>query len=142
MPAFGRTRGQTAVATYGNGVVSSFTYNLDRGWLNAVAHTLPGGAGDALNASYTRNEIGRISDITTAGVPNESWSYTYNDLDELLTADNIGVALCLRAAAPPTPRAFDARPDLRRSLARHGSGTPSATATSPRRRGSRPTAIR
>ena len=83
-------RGQTAVATYGNGVVSTFTYNPQRGWLNALAHTRPAGAGDALNVTFTRNNVGRISGLTVAGAPNESWSYTYNDLDELLTSDNVG----------------------------------------------------
>ena len=69
-------RGQTAVETYGNGVVSTFTYNPQRGWLNALAHTRPAGAGDALNVTYTRNNVGRISGLTVAGAPNESWSYT------------------------------------------------------------------
>lgn len=60
-------RGQTAVATYGNGVVSTFAYNLRRGWLDSLAHTRPAGAGDALNVSFTRNGVGRIGALTAAG---------------------------------------------------------------------------
>ena len=83
-------RGQTAAITYGNGVVSTFNYSQSRGWLNVLTHTLPNAGGNALAVTFARVNTGRISGITAAGAPNESWGYTYNDLDELTLADNVG----------------------------------------------------
>ncbi|MEZ5857330.1 MAG: hypothetical protein R3D67_22325 [Hyphomicrobiaceae bacterium] len=40
--------------------------------------------------SFTRAATGRITAVSHAGRPNDSWSYAYDDLDRLVTATNTG----------------------------------------------------
>jgi len=42
-----------------------------------------------MNYTYTRDAVGRITRIDGL-TASESWIYTYDDLDQLLSADNIG----------------------------------------------------
>ncbi len=80
-------RGQTTAITYGNGVTSTYTYNPARGWLNQVKAV--NGAAPLLEQSYTRNPRGMITSITAAaGDTGRSWTYGYDGLDRLITADN------------------------------------------------------
>ena len=82
-------RGQAASIGYFNGVTSTYGYDANRGWLNSLTHSSAGTT--HLELTYTRNLAGRISAITAAGRPAESYTYTYNPLDELLTADRADV---------------------------------------------------
>lgn len=82
--------GKTTSAAYANGVTTSFAYSLPRGWLDQVTTTKAGST--LFQSVYQHDAGGRISSVTTTGtapaVPSESWSYTYDDLDRLITADN------------------------------------------------------
>jgi YD repeat-containing protein len=82
--------GQTASITYANGVATTFSYSPTRRWLLRVLTKNAGGAALIDNA-YTRDAAGRILTITGL-TPAESWTYTYDDLDRLLTATNAGDA--------------------------------------------------
>lgn len=82
--------GKTTSAAYANGVTTTFAYSLPRGWLDQVTTAK---AGTTLFQSvYQHDAGGRISSVATTGtapsVPSESWTYTYDDLDRLITADN------------------------------------------------------
>lgn len=80
--------GQTKKITYANGVVTDFEYSPERRWLTRIVTTQPGGA-KLIDNSYTRDNLGRITAI--AGLtPTDSWTYTYDERDQLITADNLG----------------------------------------------------
>jgi RHS repeat-associated protein len=79
---------QTRKVTYANGVVTEFFYSPTRRWLTRITTTLPNGT-KILDNAYTRDlagRIGRIDGLTLA----DSWVYSYNSLDWLLSADNLG----------------------------------------------------
>jgi RHS repeat-associated protein len=78
-------RGQTTSIAYGNGVTSSYAYNDQRGWLDRVLSV--NGATTLLDQSYSRNARGMITGIT-APEAGRSWTYGYDGMDRLLTADN------------------------------------------------------
>ncbi|MEX3012084.1 RHS repeat-associated core domain-containing protein, partial [Hoeflea sp. TYP-13] len=82
--------GQTDQITYANGVTTDFTYSPQRRWLTGIV-TTKADATVLMNNSYTRDAMGRITAITGL-TPAESWTYTYNDRDELITATNQGDA--------------------------------------------------
>ncbi len=50
------------------------------------------GATTLQDISYTRAPTGRITSVSHAGRPNDSWTYAYDTLDRLLTATNTGDA--------------------------------------------------
>ncbi|WP_164754907.1 MULTISPECIES: RHS repeat protein [unclassified Mesorhizobium] len=81
--------GQTKEITYANGVKTSFTYSPTRRWLTRITTTL--GAGTVMDRQFTRDSLGRITDIagTSATGPN-SWHYVYDNADRLISADNLG----------------------------------------------------
>jgi RHS repeat-associated protein len=78
-------RGQTTSITYGNGVTSTYSYNDARGFLTRV---LPSsGATTLLDQNYTRNAKGMITATTSPDV-GRSWTYSYDALERLISADN------------------------------------------------------
>ncbi len=80
--------GQTKKITYANGVVTDFEYSADRRWLTRIVTTQPGGT-KLIDNTYTRDAMGKITAIT--GLTNtDSWTYTYDDRDRLISADNLG----------------------------------------------------
>ncbi|XFA67183.1 RHS repeat-associated core domain-containing protein (plasmid) [Tistrella mobilis] len=81
-------RGEIRTISYANGVRTIRGYSAQRGWLNSI-RTVHAGGGTIFQATYTRDAAGRITAIAT--IPssrNESWTYSYDDLDRLLTATN------------------------------------------------------
>ena len=78
-------RGQTTSITYGNGATSTYSYNLQRGFLTRVLTS--NGATTLLDQNYTRNARGMIKAIT-APEAGRSWTYGYDGLDRLISADN------------------------------------------------------
>ncbi len=83
-------RGQVTQAVYANGVTTTNTYNDARGWLMRVATVK--GATVHQDIAFTRDAVGRILTVTSAGRPNDSWTYSYDSLDRLLTSTNAGIA--------------------------------------------------
>ena len=81
-------RGQTSSITYGDGTTTAFTYNAARGWLQQVLATRDGVA--LLDQSYTRNDKGMITQITSPD-PANRWTYAYDGLDRLVSANGQGV---------------------------------------------------
>jgi YD repeat-containing protein len=87
-------RGQVSKLTSGNNVTSWFTYNEQRGVLNGL-ETRDGQGGAAsllLGLTYARNAAGMITGVTAAGGTTaqnnaRSWTYTYDGIGQLLTAD-------------------------------------------------------
>jgi RHS repeat-associated protein len=83
-------RGQTTAITYGNGATTTYSYNDARGLLTGVS--VAQGASNLLSLTYTRNAKGLITAITSPVAAN-SWTYGYDLLDRLITADNgVGTA--------------------------------------------------
>ncbi|MEM7284256.1 MAG: RHS repeat-associated core domain-containing protein, partial [Pseudomonadota bacterium] len=81
--------GQTLTASYANGVNSTFTYSNQRQWLNQVV--TKDSANTALtDLTWSRNAKGLITSVTSTTDNKESWTYGYNDLDELTSATNVG----------------------------------------------------
>lgn len=82
--------GKTTSATYSNGVTTAFAYSLPRGWLDQVTTAKAGTT--LFQAIYGHDAGGRISSVATSGtaptVPSDSWTYEYDDVDRLITADN------------------------------------------------------
>jgi RHS repeat-associated protein len=78
-------RGQATAVTYGNGAVATYSYNDQRGFLSGVS--VAQGANNLLSLTYTRNAKGLISAITSPVAAN-NWTYGYDLLDRLITADN------------------------------------------------------
>ena len=78
-------RGQTTSITYGNGATSTYSYNDQRGFLTRVLST--NGATTLLDQNYARNAKGMIT-ATTSPEVGRSWTYGYDALDRLITADN------------------------------------------------------
>ncbi len=78
-------KGQTTSITYGNGVTSTYSYNDARGFLTRVLST--SGATTLLDQNYARNAKGMITAVTSPDV-GRSWSYGYDTLDRLISADN------------------------------------------------------
>nr|WP_295469996.1 RHS repeat-associated core domain-containing protein [Mesorhizobium sp.] len=82
--------GQTKRIDYANGVYTTFTYSPTRRWLTRIVTTRPNGT-KIIDNSYTRDAAGRITAIAGIGTA-EDWTYSYNNLDWLLTATNAGNA--------------------------------------------------
>ena len=82
--------GKTTSATYANGVTTVFAYSLPRGWLDQVTTAKAGTT--LFQAIYEHDAGGRITSVATSGtaptVPSDSWTYSYDDLDRLIVADN------------------------------------------------------
>ncbi|MDQ0473500.1 RHS repeat-associated core domain-containing protein [Labrys wisconsinensis] len=84
--------GQPLVTAYADGLASTATYDPARGWLTSLVHQPAAGGTALLSLSYTRALTGRIGAITDQldAASTESWTYTYDDLDELKAATNAG----------------------------------------------------
>ena len=80
--------GQTRSIAYANGVTTSFTYSPQRRWLTGFETKQANGT-VLLKGSYARDNAGRILSIDGPGLADD-WVYTYDHLDQLLTADNAG----------------------------------------------------
>ncbi len=78
-------RGQTTAITYGNGASSTYSYNDALGFLTRVLST--NGATTLLDQNYARNAKGMIT-ATTSPDMGRSWTYGYDALDRLISADN------------------------------------------------------
>ena len=82
--------GQTRRIEYANGVVTDFTYSPTRRWLTRIVTTQPGGV-KLLDRTFARDFAGRITAIDGQTATSD-WTYTYNALDWLTSATNIGNA--------------------------------------------------
>ncbi|UJW28410.1 hypothetical protein L3Q67_24340 [Saccharothrix sp. AJ9571] len=87
-----------------NGTVTTRTHDPDRGWLDDVS-TLHGTTAVQDN-SYTRDGKGLITGITSP-FPDESWTYAYDDADQLVSATSgtdpaLNQSLAYDAAGNPT----------------------------------------
>jgi RHS repeat-associated protein len=82
-------RGQPLSLTHGNGVATAYTYNNQRGFLNRILTTQ--GATSHLDLTYARNVKGMVTGITSPDAT-QSWTYGYDLLDRLITADGSGTA--------------------------------------------------
>jgi RHS repeat-associated protein len=76
---------QTTAITYGDGTTTTYSYNLQRGFLLRVL-TMRNGV-VALDQTYSRNARGMITQITSSMLGN-GWTYGYDGLDRLISADN------------------------------------------------------
>ena len=81
-------RGQAVSVLYGNGAAATYDYDDGRGWLTRARAAQ--GATSLMDQSYTRNAHGRITAIAAAGDTGRSWTYSYDGLDRLILADNLG----------------------------------------------------
>jgi RHS repeat-associated protein len=85
---------QVGSIAYASGVTTSYVYDASRLWLTSFSH-MKGGA-TLLAQSYGRDGAGRITSVAASSTSpntaatNASWTYTYDDLDQLLTATNTG----------------------------------------------------
>jgi YD repeat-containing protein len=82
-------RGQPLSIVYASGVVSSYTYSAQRGWMTGLSLWKPGGT--MLSSTYTRDAKGRITGVTSSEA-GSSWTYGYDALDQLTQATNTGNA--------------------------------------------------
>ncbi len=78
--------GQTKRIQYANGVTTEYTYHAERRWLDKIV-TKKADNTVLIDNEYTRDALGRITRIV-ALTQAESWTYTYNDRDELVLANN------------------------------------------------------
>tara|TARA_Y100000815_G_scaffold150594_2_gene136538 strand:- start:29074 stop:29979 length:906 start_codon:yes stop_codon:yes gene_type:complete len=81
--------GQTKEIAYANGVVTRFTYSPERRRLTHIGTIAPDGVTALMDYAYTRDAAGRMTRIDGL-TPSESWIYSHDDLDQLLTAGNLG----------------------------------------------------
>ncbi|MDF2373703.1 MAG: hypothetical protein P1V21_23235, partial [Rhizobiaceae bacterium] len=80
--------GQTSQIVYANGITTDFTYSPQRRWMIGIT-TTRADTTVLMDNSYQRDAMGRILSITGQSAA-ESWTYSYNDRDELITATNQG----------------------------------------------------
>ena len=78
--------GQVTAIAYSNGVTTASTYNDARGFVMKIA-TKTSGALYMATFTYTRDAAGRITNLAASPLM-ESWTYTYDLLDRLLTSVN------------------------------------------------------
>jgi RHS repeat-associated protein len=78
-------RGQTTSITYGDGTNTQFTYNDQRGFLSRVLTSQ--GASTLLDMTYVRNGKGMVDRITSPDLGRQ-WTYGYDALDRLISADS------------------------------------------------------
>jgi RHS repeat-associated protein len=78
-------RGQVTAITYGDGTATTYSYNDARGFLTRVLTKR--GATTLLDLNYLRTPKGLITSITSPD-PARSWTYGYDQLSRLISADN------------------------------------------------------
>jgi RHS repeat-associated protein len=81
-------RGNLKTRTLGNGVVETFTYDPSRFWV--TRKTVAKGATTIDDTSFTWNARAQIVAKTNALDPSSSWSYSYDDLERMRQASNVG----------------------------------------------------
>jgi|GEM_PF-3023518 len=79
-------RGNLATRTLGNGVVETFTYDPNRFWLTGVSASLNGTL--IHSVSLQRNLRGEVTSRTNTLETNDNWTYIYDDLRRMTSADN------------------------------------------------------
>ena len=79
-------RGNQTNVTRANAVTTAFGYSPQRGWLltQLTNNTSPTPLQDV---TYTRDALGRITAVASS-LAGDSWTYGYDGLDRLLSADN------------------------------------------------------
>ena len=82
-------RSQTVQIKYGNGLQTDFTYDPVRGWMLATSTTVTASGAALYWKNYVRNGKGQILS-TDSDWPKQKWAYTYDSLDRLIGADNLG----------------------------------------------------
>jgi RHS repeat-associated protein len=80
--------GQTTAINYANGVTTTFAYDPKRRWVNSFI-TKNAAGGNLVYGFYARDLKGRITSIN-GGALTDDWAYTYDGLDRLITANNVG----------------------------------------------------
>ena len=88
-------RGQTETIAYGNGMTATYSYSLQRGWLDRVV--VQKAAATLLDQTYSRTPDGLIAAIASPD-PARAWTYGYDGLGRLVLAD--------RAAGSAEDRSF------------------------------------
>ena len=81
------SRSQTISIEYASGVVNTFDYDDQRGWMTNTTVTRPTGL--VYSKTYTHNDKGQIL-TTDSNRPYQDWVFTYDSLDRLVNADNLG----------------------------------------------------
>ena len=77
--------GQVKSIVYANGVTTAYGYNANRCWLDTVLTAKSPTTIESL--TYTHDFAGRITAVAGTRA-DESWTYSYDDLDRLLSATN------------------------------------------------------
>ncbi|MBC7281517.1 hypothetical protein [Hoeflea sp.] len=70
-------------------MVTKFTYSPTRRWLTRIETLAPGGTVRLIDNAYTRDAVGRITRIDALTLA-DSWIYSYDGLDQLLVAYDLG----------------------------------------------------
>ena len=83
-------RGQVSAIAYGNGATAAYAYHPSRGWLNSV--TAAKSSTTLVSQTYTRNLAGMVTAIA-GPAPEQTWTYAYDDLGRLITADAGGTTI-------------------------------------------------
>jgi RHS repeat-associated protein len=78
--------GQALSVNRANGTATNYGYSATRGWLTCINTTDVLGT-NIQNLVYARDAHGRITGVTSRQA-GESWSYGYDDLDRLLSANS------------------------------------------------------
>ncbi|HZM76517.1 MAG TPA: RHS repeat-associated core domain-containing protein [Candidatus Limnocylindrales bacterium] len=76
--------GQLTGLSYTNGTSTSFSYDANREWLTAATVIGPGGAA-RYAATYGYNQVGLVTTMTQGTPTAATTTYTYDDLNRLLT---------------------------------------------------------
>ncbi|MEQ1901898.1 MAG: RHS repeat-associated core domain-containing protein, partial [Devosia sp.] len=77
--------GRVLTITYANGVVTTYTYSAQRGWVNTISTVK--GATTITSLTYTHDTAGRITAVSGSRA-DDGWTYGYDSLDRLLSAAN------------------------------------------------------
>jgi YD repeat-containing protein len=79
--------GRATQIIYANGITTIFERSPERGWLDRVRHEK--GADNALlTLGYERDRAGKVKRVHAVGRAEESFTYTYDSLDQLTRAEN------------------------------------------------------
>jgi RHS repeat-associated protein len=82
-------RGRALVQTNGNGLTTTRSYSVERGFLTAIRTTCASRcAGPVQDLAYGSDEIGQVTGVASA-FEGESWMYSYDDMHRLSQATNL-----------------------------------------------------
>jgi RHS repeat-associated protein len=79
--------GRPVQKTNFNGTATSFSYDAQKGYLTDLTTTAPGSV-TLQDLAYSYDIAGLTTGITSP-FPNESWTYTYDDLHRVLASNNV-----------------------------------------------------